>query len=89
MIYAYGTGYQRVAAPANGFEREVDLDDVYFAPGVHVRLLLFGKLEGRVWDIRLNNGGMELRDRDPRKSIVVVVESRDIASWEDGLPPPM
>ena len=63
-IYAYGTGYLRVAASANGIEREVDLDDVYFAPGVHVRLLSLGKLEGQGWDIRLRDGGMELRDRE-------------------------
>ena len=63
-IYAYGTGYLRVAASANGIEREVDLEDVYFAPGVHVRLLSLGKLEGQGWDIRLKDGEMELRDQE-------------------------
>jgi transposase InsO family protein len=63
-IYAYGTGTLRVAAPANGLEQEQDLEDVYYAPGIHARLVSLGKLEGQGWDIRLREGGMELRNRD-------------------------
>ena len=49
---------------ANGLERVADLRDVYYAPGVHVRLVSLGKLEGQGWDIRLCDGRMELRNRD-------------------------
>ena len=38
--------------------------DVYYAPGVHVRLVSLGKLEGQRWDVRLCDGGVELRNRD-------------------------
>ena len=54
----------RVATPANGLEREADLQHVYYAPGVHVRLVSLGKPEGQGWDVRLCDGGMELRNRD-------------------------
>jgi hypothetical protein len=63
-IYAYGTGSLRVAPFANGLEREKDLQDVYYAPGVHARLVSLGKLESQGWDIRLRDGGMELQNRD-------------------------
>ena len=63
-IYAYGSGTLRMATSANGLEREVDLEDVYYAPGIHTRLVSLGKLEGQGWDVRLRDGGMELRDRD-------------------------
>jgi len=46
-IYAQGTGTLRVTASVNGLEREADLEDVYYAPGVHVRLLSLGKLESQ------------------------------------------
>ena len=41
-----------------------DLRDVYYAPGVRVWLVSLGKLEGQGWDVRLCNGGKELRNRD-------------------------
>ena len=41
-----------------------DLQDVYYAPGVHVRLVSRGKLEGQGWDVCLCDGGMEPRNRD-------------------------
>jgi transposase InsO family protein len=63
-IYAYGSGTLRVATSANGLGREADLQDVYYAPGVHARLVSLGKLEGQGWDVRLRDGGMELCDRD-------------------------
>jgi len=63
-IYAQGTGTLRVTASVNGMEREADLEDVYYAPGVHVRLVSLGKLESQGWGICLQNGGMELKNRD-------------------------
>ena len=62
-IYAYGSGTLRMATTANGLERTADLQDVYYAPGVHARLVSLGKLESQGWDVRLREGGMELRDR--------------------------
>jgi hypothetical protein len=62
-IFAYGSGTLRVATTANGLEQEAELQDVYYTPGVHVRLVSLGKLEGQGWDIRLCDGRMELRDR--------------------------
>ena len=41
-----------------------DLRDVYYAHGVHARLVSFGKREGQGGDIHLCDGGMELRNRD-------------------------
>ena len=41
-----------------------DLRDVYYAPGLHARLVSLGKIEGQGWDDRLCDGGMELRNRD-------------------------
>jgi transposase InsO family protein len=63
-IYAYGTGSLRVASFANGLEREEDLQDVYYAPEVHARLVSLGELESQGWGIRLRDGGMELQNRD-------------------------
>ena len=53
-----------VATSGSGIECEADLQDVYYAPDVHVRLLPLGKLEGQGWDICLKDGGMEIQDRD-------------------------
>lgn len=58
-----------MAAITDGIEHEVDLEDVYFAPGVRVQLLSLGKLEGQGWEICLKDGGMELRDRDGMYSL--------------------
>ena len=63
-IYAYGSGTLRVATEANGLEREADLQHVYYAPGVHVRLVSLGEPGGQAWDGRLSDDGMELRNRD-------------------------
>ena len=46
-IPLYGSGTARVMRSTGGVEREADLEDVYYAPEVHVRLLSFGKLEGQ------------------------------------------
>ena len=59
-ILAYGSGTMRVAASVDGVEREADLEDVYYVPDVHVRLLSLGKLESQGWVVRLKGGGMEL-----------------------------
>jgi hypothetical protein len=50
-----------VATSANGLEREVDLQDVYYAPGVHTRLVSLGKPEGQGWDPPTR---WRVRDRD-------------------------
>jgi len=62
QILAYGSGCLRVATLVNGWEREVNLEDVYYAPRIHVRLLSMGKLDDQGWDICLRKGGMELWD---------------------------
>jgi hypothetical protein len=62
-IYAYGTRSLHVASFANGLEWEEDLQDVYYAPEVHVRLVSLGKLESQGWGIRLCDGGMELQNQ--------------------------
>jgi hypothetical protein len=76
-IYAYGTGSWRVASFANGLEWEEDLQDVYYAPGVHARLVSLGKLESQGWDIRLRDGGMELQNRD-RDSFATIDRVNDV-----------
>jgi len=63
-VYAQGTGTLRMTASVNGLEREADLEDVSYAPGVHMRLVPPGKLESRGWGICLQDGGMELKNRD-------------------------
>ena len=62
-ILAYGSGNLHVSTSVNGQQREVVLEDVYYALDIRVQLLSLGKLEGQGWDIRLRKGGMELRDR--------------------------
>src|SRR5258706_2731339 len=44
-ILAYGSGTARMAVSVGGVEREADLEDMYYVPAVHVRLLSMGKLE--------------------------------------------
>ena len=68
----------------NGQEREVNLEHVYYAPWVDVRLLSMGKLEDQGWDVRLR---MELRDRNgdlfadiAKANKVYPVELRSVAS---------
>jgi len=63
-IFAYGPGTLRVATSANSLGREADIQNVYYAPEVHARLVSLGKLEGQGWDVRLRDGTIELRDRD-------------------------
>ena len=38
------------------------LEDVYYTPGIQVRLVSLGKLEGQGWDICLQDSGMVLRN---------------------------
>jgi hypothetical protein len=70
-IQAYGLGTLRVMMSVEGVDREVDLEDVYYVPGVHVRLLSMGKLAGQGWEVRITDGGMELRDRSGKLFAVV------------------
>lgn len=39
ILYAYGSGTAHVTTSTGDIEREADLEDVYYAPEVHVRLL--------------------------------------------------
>ena len=50
--YAYGAGSLQVVSSIDGLEQQDTLGYVYYAPGVHVRLVSLGKLEGQGWDIR-------------------------------------
>jgi hypothetical protein len=63
-IYTYGSGTVCVATLASGIKCKADLEDVYYAPDMHVQLLSLGKLKGQGWDICLKDGGMELCNRD-------------------------
>ena len=58
---AYGSGMVQVSASVD--DRKADLEEVFYIPDVHVRLLLLGKLESQGWGIRLKDSRMELRDR--------------------------
>jgi len=46
-FHAYGTGTLHVAVFANDLEREEDLQDAYYAPGVHAPRALLRKLEAK------------------------------------------
>ena len=50
-IYAYSTGSLQVKSSVNGWEQHGTLEDVYYAPGVHVQLISPGKLENQGWDV--------------------------------------
>ena len=79
---------------ANGLGREADIQDIYYAPEVHARLVSLGELEAQGWDVRLCGGTMELRDRDgdlfakiakarndyPVKLSVILLKAR-FAAW--------
>jgi hypothetical protein len=93
-IQAYGSGTLRVMTSVKGVDRKVDLEDVYYVPGVHVRLLSLGKLVGQGWEVRITDGGMELKDRSgelfavmkktnnvyPVK-LMVLMPSHGLAAW--------
>jgi len=87
QILAYGSGHLWVVTLINGQEHKVNLEDVYYAPQVHVRLLSMGKLEDQGWDVCLCKGGMELRDHNgglfadiAKTNKVYLVELRLVAS---------
>ena len=58
---AYGSGMVQVSASVD--DHKADLEEVFYIPDVHVRLLLLGKLESQGWGICLKDSRMELRDR--------------------------
>jgi len=55
--------------------RKFEKQDVYYAPGIHARLVSLGKLEGQIWDVRLRDGGMELRNRDGDEGLAERLET--------------
>ena len=63
-VYAYGSGTLCAAMSANSLGQEADIQDVYYAPEVHVQLVSLGKVEGQGWDAYLCDGTMEPWDRD-------------------------
>ena len=63
-IYAYGVGTLQITSSVNGLECQQELEDVYYAPGVHVWLVSLGKLEGQGWGVSLREGRMELRGQE-------------------------
>ena len=63
-VYAYGSGTLRVATSTSGLECEVDLQDVYYVPNVHARLVSLGKLEAQEWEVCIRDGRMEICDQD-------------------------
>jgi len=63
-INAYGSRTLGVATPANSPGQEADIQEAYYAPEVHVRLVSPGRLEGQGWDSHLCNGPMGVWDQD-------------------------
>lgn len=61
-ILAWGSGTTHVATSVNGDGHEVDLENIYYIPNIHVQLLSFRKLVGHGWEVCLEEGGMELQD---------------------------
>ena len=95
-ILTYGSGTARVSASVDGVEREADLEEVFYVPDVHVRLLSLGKLESQGWGIPLKDGGMELRVRHGDlfavaskvnnlypMELTVITPGSGIAAWMD------
>ena len=62
-IQAYGTGMLQIVSSVNGLEWQGTLEDMYYTPGVHSRLISLGKLQKQGWDIRIREDRMVLRDR--------------------------
>jgi len=58
-ICAYGSGALRVATSANSLGREADIQDVYYAPEVHARLVSLANLEGQ-GSVRWHDGATGL-----------------------------
>jgi len=79
QILAYGSGHLWVATLVNGQEREVDLEDVYYAPRVHIRLLSMRKLRTR--------GGMSVfarvawNFRSAMVDCLLILRSRTRCTW--------
>jgi len=86
-IYAYSSGDLRVATLANGLESEAVLQDVFYAPEVHARLISLGKLQRQGWEIRIWDGGMELRNQDGHKVADVEMVNDVYLMMLDVIPP--
>jgi len=87
QILAYGSGHLWVVTLINSQECKVDLEDMYYAPQVHIRLLSMGKLKDQGWDVHLHKGSMELWDHNgglfadiAKTNKVYLVELRLVAS---------
>ena len=63
-IYAYGAGTLQITSSVNGLECQQELEDAYYAPGVHVWLVSLGKLKGQGWGVSLHEGRMELQGQE-------------------------
>ena len=61
-ILTLGSGSLQVSVVTDGKARDIDIEDVYYTPKVHIHLLSLGKLKGQGWGICLKQGGMELTD---------------------------
>ena len=62
VVYAYGSGTLRVSSSAKGLVAV--LQDVYYAPGIHARLVSFGKLLHQGWTVRCLKTNMELHTEE-------------------------
>ena len=62
VVYAYGSGTLRVSSSAEGLVTA--LQDVYYAPGIHVRLISFGRLLHQGWTVHCSKTNMELHTEE-------------------------
>ena len=59
VVYAYGSGMLKVSSSAEG--HVAALRDIYYAPGIHTRLVSFGWLLQQGWTVKCSKTQMELR----------------------------
>ena len=70
VVYAYGSGMLKVSSLAEG--HIAALRNVYYTPGIHTRLVLFGQLLQQGWTVKCSKTQMELHTDNG--SLFAVVE---------------
>ena len=62
VVYAYGSRTLRVSSSAEGLVTA--LQDMYYTPGIHVRLVSFGKLLHQGWTVHCSKTNIELHTEE-------------------------
>src|SRR5258706_5719515 len=65
-IQAFGSGTLKFATYINGKETNGELQNVYYVPNIHHRLISVGKLFTQGWEPRLSRNGFALYDTQDR-----------------------